>query len=133
MANAKWQYLFIIAISVFICLSTTLAMHKLLESWGSYDPKEQATEKVIQCLNATQEEQQQLCGLLTGYPCLKAIPQSINNTNQEYEVEILWYNWDDHIPNRGGDEVYLQVTFSDETIFRILWYEGTLEYCEIEN
>jgi hypothetical protein len=104
--------------------------YQLLEAWTAYDAKESAIESVARCFDATSEEQDSVCGLLLFSPCLDGIQQAMERSNNQIAIEVLWYNWEDNIPNRGGDEVYLEVTFSDEHIFRILWYEGTLEECQ---
>lgn len=116
----------------FVCGVIIFASYRFFESWSEYDPKEAAIEKVTQCLDAEDKEQEETCGLVTNFPCWNSI-KSIVNTNNQYSVEVLWYNWEDRIPSRGGDEVYLQVTFADDNVFRILWYEGGLEHCEVES
>jgi hypothetical protein len=127
MSESKKKLLIIpFILLILVCSLITFVGYRLLE----YDPKEAALETVTQCVNAEDEQQQESCGLITDLPCWNAIKQSADTTNDQYSVDILWYNWEDEIPNRGGDEVYLQVTFSDGNIFRILWYEGWLEYCE---
>ena len=89
-----------------------------------------AIATVSQCLGASVEEQT-TCGPIITLPCWQVIQQTVGQTNQPYMVDILWYNWEDHIPNRGGDEVYMEVTLFEGNVFRILWYEGRLEYCEV--
>jgi hypothetical protein len=131
--NKGQQLIILCLIFVLVCGVIVFEGYKLLESLefvSGYDPKDAAIEKVTQCLDDDGENQQETSGLITYFPGWDAIKQSADKTNNQYSVDVLWYNWEDQIPNRGGDEVYLQVSFSDDNVFRILWYEGGLEYCE---
>lgn len=92
-----------------------------------YDPKQAAQDTVVQCLAGSRE----FCGYLTDSPCWAAMQQSAEQSANEYTIDVLWYNWEDQICCRGGDEVYMQVNFSNGNTFRVLWYEESLESCEV--
>jgi hypothetical protein len=118
---------------ILACSIVTFAGYRFMQAWGEYDPKAAATARVIQCLEAGEEENQKLCGLITNFPCWNLIQEAKSKTRSQYQIDVLWYNWEDELPNRGGDEVYLQVTFTDGRAIKILWYEGTLESCEVNS
>ena len=85
-------------------------------------PKESAIVHVIDCLDDNND-----CGLVTETPCWDIISQS----ETAYAVAVLWYNQEDEICCRGGDEIMLEIKYTDGSVLNILSYEGFFEQCEI--
>lgn len=131
MSKFNQRLLIILGLTLLVACGAILfagyQFYQLLD--GLTDAKDRAIQSVARCLDATSEEQDSVCGLLAFSPCWDDIQQAMERSNTQYAIEVLWYNGEDHIPNRGGDEVYLEVTFADESTFRVLWYEGMLEEC----
>lgn len=122
----KWVIVLIL-ISAIIGGALILAGYNLLESWASYDPKQIAENTIRRCL----DQQSDSCGYITSSACLQDMRRSASETENAYQINVIWYNWEDKICCRGGDEVYLRVDFTNGDEYNILWYEGTLEQCEI--
>lgn len=120
----RWLIGFMV-ISVIIVGAMILVAYNLFESW-TYDPKQSAKDTVNQCLNQSSEA----CGYLDTSPCLTAMHEAASFSRNQYSIDVLWYNREDEICCRGGDEVYLQLNFTNGDSYRLLWYEGTLEQCE---
>lgn len=89
------------------------------------DAKDLAQLTLIECLDGNRE----YCGYVIEFPCWQELKQAVAQSDERYSIEVLWYNLEDEVCCRGGDEVYMQVNVADEA-YRILWYEGILEYCE---
>jgi hypothetical protein len=122
----KWLIGFIL-ISMIACGVVSLVGYNLLKSWGAYDPEPNAEATVRRCL----DQEADACGYITASLCLEEMHRSASRSGNAYEIEVMWYNQEDEICCRGGDEVYLQVNFINRDRYNLLWYEGTLEQCEI--
>lgn len=108
------------------CGIVILAAYSLL-SGRFYDPKQAAEETLVQCLDGSKE----ICGYVTSSQCWADVQQVASQVNNPYSIDVIWYNWEDEICCRGGDEVYMQIEFSSGDAFKLLWYEGTIEQCEV--
>ncbi len=112
-----------VIISIIVCG----VLYGLLSLWASYDPKESAISTARRCL----EQQPGSCGRITATPCLAALYQSASQPDNEYQINVFLYNGEDVVCCRGGDEVSLQVDFTNGDSYRLLWYEGFLEECTV--
>ena len=92
----------------------------------NYDPEQAASQQVYRCLIGYDDA----CGYLISHSesCLDDIQNAASK--HAYEIQTLWYNHEDKICCRGGDEVLKQVNFSNGESYRVLWYEGAIEWCE---
>lgn len=114
-------------ISAIACGILMLAIYNFLDAWTKYDPKQSAQKTVERCIGGSTEA----CGYIASFPCLADMYRSVSEPNNQYSIDVLWYNQEGEICCRGGDEVYLQVNFTNGDAFKLLWYEGTLEQCDV--
>lgn len=116
-----------------------------------YNPEEAALEVTSRYLDAAynhptavEEELLPSCGGHWSYGCLEFLQTTLVDYPQPYTLEILYYNQEDGLcvmpdgeavnsykghGGRGGDEVIIQATFSNQQTVIIHTYEGCVEQC----
>ncbi len=116
-----------------------------------YDPEGVALEVAQQYLDAAynhptavEEELLPSCGGHWSYGCLEFLQGIVVDYPKPYTLEIVYRNWEDGfcvMPDgeavhsykgtggRGGDEVVIQATFSNQQTVIIHTYEGCVEQC----
>ena len=116
----------VMGIAALACVSISWLFGHL---WSN--PRAEAVEDVRQCLEAARASAEipsyEVCGRLIGQPDWSAIAEQLRDSIDDYSISIVWYNYEDNVCCRGGDEILLQVDFTNGQTFYLLWYEGLLE------
>ncbi len=107
--------------------AATLAFLGILGLAGQLlHPRDQAIQDVRQCLE-TAEPSYDVCGRLIEQAAWATLQEQLDLPNSDYFISIVWYNWEDNVCCRGGDEILLRVDFANSETFYLLWYDGLLE------
>lgn len=133
-----WTLLLIaVLIGMTVCGLLGWRLYRELEAWLNYDPKEAAmrwTEKYLQAAyahpNATEEDVLPSCGGMWSHgDCWAILQEAVAHSSNQYTMTVVYYNWEDDIPWRGGDEIIVQVNFANSRPVMVFTYEGCIDYC----
>ena len=120
-----------------VCALLGWRLYGEFEALANYDPKEVAmrcTERYLQVAyahpNAAQEDVSLPCGGWQPHgDCWSILQEAVAHSSNQYTMTVVYYNWEDDIPWRGGDEIIVQVDFANSRPVTVFTYQGGIDYC----
>jgi len=129
--------LIVVLVGMTVCGLLGWRLYREFEAWANYDPKEVAmrcTERYLQAAyahpNAAEKDVLSSCGGAWSHgDCWSILQEAVVPSSNQYTMTVVYYNWEDDIPWRGGDEITVQVDFANSRSVMVFTYEGCVDYC----
>lgn len=138
--NRKNLYMLgIVFVAISICILSGWYVHHEIDELANYDPKDAAYNRVLRTLDATYENpttapyQQAVSscgGVWLAESCWNLLQDEVKRCSNEYDINVVFYNWEDEeTPWRGGDEIIIEIAFSNGNVVNVYTYESCIDYC----